>query len=112
MLHGPGNSAGVVLFERDIRRPAAREGSLFASATAGSFDRIDAAVDARAAAPLAQARLSATSTRAGDYANGAGRNVHSRYHRWSANAAAAWTPDAQTTAEFSAARSVFPTIGS
>jgi iron complex outermembrane receptor protein len=105
VLHGPGNSAGVVLFERDTRRPAARETSLFASATSGGFGRFDGALDARAATPVAQARLSATTTRADDYADGDGRDVHSAYHRWSANASAAWTPDAQTTLELSTARS-------
>ena len=105
VLHGPGNSAGVVLFERDTRRPAARENSLFASATAGSFGRFDAAFDARVAAPVAQARVSATTTRADDYTDGSGRSVHSAYDRWSAHASAAWTPDAQTVLEFSTARS-------
>ncbi len=103
--HGPGNSAGVVLFEHDTRRPASRDASLFASATAGGFGRFDAALDARAADPLAQVRLSATSTRADNYVDGDGRDFNSAYHRWSANASAAWTPDAQTTVEFSTARS-------
>ncbi|MCX6956027.1 MAG: TonB-dependent copper receptor [Verrucomicrobia bacterium] len=105
VLHGTGNSAGVVLFERDTRRPAARENSLFASATAGSAGRFDAAFDARVAAPTAQARVSATTTRADDYSDGSGRSVHSAYDRWSANASAAWTPDAHTILEFSTARS-------
>ena len=105
VLHGPGNSAGVVRFERDTHRPAAREAALFASATVGGFGRFDAALDARAATPLLQARITATNTRAGDYRDGDGHAVHSSYHRWSANANAAWTPDAQTTVEFSTARS-------
>lgn len=105
VLHGPGNSAGVVRFERDPHRPAAREARLFASATAGGFGRFDAALDARAATPLIQARLTATDTRAGDYRDGDGRTAHSSYRRWSANANAAWTPDARTTLEFSLARS-------
>ena len=105
VLHGPGNSAGVVRFERDTRRPAARETALFASATAGAFGRFDAALDTRAATPLVQARLTATDTHADDYRDGDGRAVHSSYRRWSANANAAWTPDARTTLEFSTARS-------
>lgn len=105
VLHGPGNSAGVVRFERDTHRPAARETALFASATTGGFGRFDAALDARAATPLAQARLTATDTRASDYRDGDGRAVHSAYRRWSANANAAWTPDTRTTLEFSTARS-------
>jgi len=105
VLHGPGHSAGVVLFERDTRRPDVRENSLFASGTTGGFGRFDAAFDARVAGPDAQVRVTATTTRANDYADGTGRSVHSAYARWSVNAAAAWTPDAHTVLEFSTARS-------
>jgi len=105
VLHGPGNSAGVVLFERTYRRLAASESSLFGSVTAGSFGRFDAVADARTGAPDWQIRAAGTTTRADDYADGAGRDVHSAYERWSANAALAWTPDARTFVEFSAARS-------
>jgi iron complex outermembrane receptor protein len=105
VLHGPGNSVGVVLFERDYRRLARAESSLFGSATAASFGRLDAAVDARTGNAAAQARLAATSTRADDYADGDGRDVHSAYERWSVNASAAWTPDDRTFLEFTTARS-------
>jgi iron complex outermembrane receptor protein len=105
VLHGPGNSAGVVLFERDYRRLAGRESALFGSATAGSFGRHDAALDARTGTPLAQARAALTRTRADDYTDGTGRSVHSAYERCSANAAVAWTPDDRTFVEFSTARS-------
>ncbi|MBI5689115.1 MAG: TonB-dependent copper receptor [Verrucomicrobia bacterium] len=103
VLHGPGNSAGLILFERDTRRPVTPQASLFASTTAGSFGRLDAALDARAAVPSAQARFSATTTRADDYTDGTGRRVHSAYERWSAHATAAWTPDSHTTIEYSTA---------
>ncbi len=103
VLHGPGNSAGVVLFERTYRRLAARESSLFGSVTAGSFGRFDAVADARTGAPEWQIRATGTTTRADDYADGAGRDVHSAYKRWSANATAAWTPDALTFVELSGA---------
>lgn len=103
VIHGPGNSAGVVLFERSYRRLAARESSLFASATAGSFGRFDALADVRTGAPDWQIRATGTRTRTDDYADGAGHDVHSAYRRWSANAAVAWTPDALTFVEFSGA---------
>lgn len=103
VLYGPGNSAGVVLFERTYRRLAARESSLFGSVTAGSFGRFDAVADARTGAPDWQIRATGTTTRADDYADGAGRDVHSAYRRWSANATAAWTPDALTFIELSGA---------
>lgn len=105
VLHGPGNTAGVVLFERDYRRLVAPETGLNASATAASFGRVDGVLDARAGNALAQARVTATTTRADDYEDGDGRNVHSAYNRWSANASAAWTPDDRTFLEFSTARS-------
>lgn len=105
VLHGPGNSAGVVRFERDNFRPTRPESALFASATAASFGRIDAVGEARTGNPAAQARLTATSTRADDYADGAGQAVHSAYARWSVNASAAWTPDDRTFVELATARS-------
>ncbi len=105
VLYGPGNSAGVVLFERTYRRLAQNESALFGSLTAGSAGRFDAVVDARTGAPDWQVRATGTTTRADDYADGTGRDVHSAYERWSANAALAWTPDALTFVELSAARS-------
>jgi iron complex outermembrane receptor protein len=94
-----------VLFERDYRRLAAPEAAVDASVTAASFGRVDGVLDARAGNPLAQARVTATATRADDYADGDGRSVHSAYERWSANASAAWTPDDRTFLELSTARS-------
>lgn len=103
VLHGPGNSAGVVLFERTYRRLEQHESALFSSLTAGSAGRFDAVADARTGAPDWQVRVTGTTTRADDYADGAGHDVHSAYERWSANAAVAWTPDARTFVEFSGA---------
>ena len=105
VLHGPGNSAGVVLFERSYRRLAQNETALYGSLTAGSFGRFDAVADIRAGSPTWQVRATGTTTHADDYEDGAGRFVHSAYERWSANAALAWTPDALTFVELSAAAS-------
>lgn len=105
VLHGPGNSAGVVLFERTYRRLAQNETALYGSLTTGSFGRFDAVADVRAGSPAWQVRATGTTTRADDYADGADRDVHSAYDRWSANVALAWTPDARTFVELSAARS-------
>lgn len=103
--HGPGNAAGVVLFERDVRRFAAPEASLLAATTAASFGRLDGLIDTRAGTPRFQARGTATYTRADDYQDGSGHSVHSAYERWSTNASLAWTPDARTSVEVSGARS-------
>jgi iron complex outermembrane receptor protein len=105
VLNGPGNSAGVVLFERVPRRYAEPGASLYASGLAGSFGRHDEVVDARAGSPAFQAQGVATRSHSDDYADGDGRRVHSRYTRWSANAALAWTPDARTRLELTGARS-------
>ena len=105
VLRGPGNSAGVVLFERDHTRldPAGVSG--LATVTAASFGRLDAAVDARAGTPEFFARGSFTRTEGDDYEDGDGRVVHAAHERWSANTALGWTPDAHTLVELSGARS-------
>ncbi|AOS43517.1 catecholate siderophore receptor CirA [Lacunisphaera limnophila] len=105
VLHGPGNTAGVVLFERDLRRLDQPYNGFLASATAASFGRVDGVVDARSGTATVQARATGTFTRADDYEDGAGRAVHSAYERWSTNATLAWTPDAHTVVEFTGARS-------
>jgi iron complex outermembrane recepter protein len=105
VVHGPGNSAGVVLFESERRRLVGREVSGHASLTAGSFGRFDAAVDSFAGMPEYYARGAFTRTRANDFEDGVGRVVHARHERWSANAALGWTPDPHTLVEISGARS-------
>jgi iron complex outermembrane receptor protein len=105
VLHGPGNSAGLVLFERNRGRPETAGAGLYAALTAASFGRRDSLIDARADHPLAQARVTATFSQADDYADGHGRAVHSAYERWSTNATLAWTPDDHTIVEFTGARS-------
>jgi len=105
VIHGPGNSAGVVLFERDRVRPTRPFKKLFASATAASFGRFDTNLDAGSGNPSVQARLAVTTTRADDFADGDGREVHSSYDRWSVNASGTWMPDDKTSIEFATARS-------
>ncbi len=105
VLHAAGASAGTVLFERKPERFAAPGWRGYASALAGSFGRHDEALDATAGTQLFQARITGTRTSSDDYEDGRGERVHSRYERWSANAALAWTPDERTRVEISAARS-------
>jgi iron complex outermembrane receptor protein len=105
VLYGPGNSAGVVLFECEPRRFDTPGATGFASMTAGSFGRFDAVVDARAGVPDYFGRVALTRAESGDYEDGSGRSVHGRSLRWSANGTLGWTPDAQTQLELSAARS-------
>lgn len=105
VLHGPGNSAGVVLFERDTHRLAGPEAGFEAATTAASFGRFDGLIDGHAGNALLQARATGTYTRADDYDDGDGRAVHSAYERWSTHATVAWTPDDRTVVELSGARS-------
>lgn len=105
VLYGPGNSAGTVLFERRTER-FTQSGSRFnGSLTAGSYDRHDGVVDAATGNPDSYLRGGATTSHSGDYKDGDGRSVHSRYERWSADAALGLTPDDNTLLELSFARS-------
>ncbi len=103
--HGPGNSAGVVLFERNQTRPQAADLSVHSSLLAGNFGRHDEVVDATYATPEFTLRGSATNAVQDDYQDGDGVDVHSEYHRWSTQMSLAWTPSDDTRLELSGARS-------
>lgn len=105
VLHGPGASAGVVLFEREATPYCCPAAAFEAAGTVGSFGRRDASAEVSAGAPLFNGRLAGSVSRADDYQDGAGRTVHSNYRRWSTNAALSLTPSEKTTLELSLARS-------
>lgn len=105
VLYGPGNSAGTVLFERDIKRFAQPDWKFNGSLTFGSFGRNDQVADIRGGGPLFYAQGVATRTDANDYKDGDGKSVHSRYTRWSRSAAVGLTPDDDTRIELSAVKS-------
>ena len=102
--YGPGNSAGVVLFERDRERPTEAGWHLHSSLLAASAGRQDGTVDASYATPEFSLRGSATSASSDDYEDGDGVSVHSSYDRWNGQLSAAWTPDTDTRYELSASR--------
>lgn len=99
--NGPGNSAGTILFERQLQRLPETSFNAHISTLVGSFDRNDEMVDVLAGTPDFYIRGTATNAHQGDYRDGDGKKVHSQYQRWSANAAAGWTPDENTTLELS-----------
>jgi len=99
VLYGPGNSAGVVLFEREPQRYVQARVSGEVRATFGSFGRRDGQFSARAGNTLGYGEVSLNHTRSADYEDGDGARVHSQYERASVNAALGWTPDAQTVVE-------------
>lgn len=103
--HGPGNSAGVVLFERNQNRPLENDLAVHTSLLAGSFGRHDEVVDATYSTPEFSIRGSATNAVQDDYRDGDGVNVHSQYQRWSTQMTLAWTPSDDTRVELSGARS-------
>ncbi|NCT67889.1 MAG: TonB-dependent copper receptor [Rhodanobacteraceae bacterium] len=104
VLHGPGNSAGTVLFERDAPRYVAPAFALDGSLLGGSWGRFDQMLDLRAGRPDGYLGLALDHTRSGDYADGDGNRVHSSWDRWSADARVGWTPDERTRVELSAGK--------
>lgn len=103
--YGPGNSAGVVLFERETLNNAPEGWKLHTSMLAGSYGRYDEVVDARYTGERWELRGSASNAIADDYEDGDGNLVHSRYRRWNGQAELAWTPDADTRLSLGAALS-------
>ncbi|MCH7343119.1 TonB-dependent copper receptor [Pelomonas sp. CA6] len=99
--YGAGQSAGVVLFERDYQRPQAWRVSADASLTLARFGRNDQMLDAGLASPDFYLRAGGTRADADNYRDGNGKEIHSFYTRWSSHAALGWTPDADTRAELS-----------
>jgi len=104
VVHGPGSSAGTILFERTHQRPAAPTLSFDGSLLGGSWGRNDQMLDLRAAAPQGYFDVAANHTHAQDYADGNGDAVHSSYDRWNADVTAGWTPDDDTRLELGAGR--------
>lgn len=96
VLWGPGASAGTVRFSRDreVFADPVFKGS--ASALAGSNGRNDQTVDGTYGRAPGYARLTAHRSESGDYRDGDGRVVPSRWNKWNTDAALGWTPDADT----------------
>lgn len=101
VLWGPGASAGTVRFSRDREAFADPTFKGSASLLAGSRDRNDQTIDGTYGRPLGYARLTANRSEADDYRDGDGRRVPSAWNKWNTDAAAAWTPDADTLLEAS-----------
>ena len=105
VLYGPGNSAGLVRFERSHERYRKPGFEGFASLMGGSSGRNDAVLDATGGTSAFYFRGIGTRSHADDYEDGNGTSVHARYTRWSAHAAFGWTPSDDTRLELSGARS-------
>ena len=105
VLYGAGNSAGTVMFDRVVKPFEVQGTRLNGSLTAGSFGRHDELLDARVGGPNAYGQATLTNSASGDYKDGDGKAVHSRYRRWSANSAIGLTPDKDTRIELHGTRS-------
>ncbi len=105
VLYGPGNSAGTVLFERNIRRAEQSGTTGNGSLTLGSFGRNDEMAEVRTGSQDYYLLANGTRSQMRDYKDGNGNAVHSSYLRWSSNAALGWTPNDDTRLELSAAKS-------
>lgn len=102
VLWGPGASAGTVRFERDtphFTEPGFRfDGSLIG----GSFGRNDQAADLTVGNTDWYTRVTANRSHSGDYRDGSGHTVPSRWDKWAADVTLALTPDVDTRYELSA----------
>lgn len=103
--YGPGNSAGVVLFERNPKVRSGYSAYADASLLVGNFGRNDQVFEAGVGNERFYGEITGTHSHAQDYRDGKGRSVHSAYDRWSTNGALGWTPDADTRLELTFARS-------
>ena len=98
---GPGASAGTILFDRlpeEFDEPGAR---LDATAVAASNTRRDVQVDGALGNRTGYVRLSGNRSRSGDYEDGDGNTVPSRWNKWNSDLALGWRPDDDTLLELS-----------
>ena len=102
VLHGNGNSAGVVLFDHDPKAMAQPGGSVDASLMVGSWGRVDGLIGGQYATDKFYVKATATHAESDNYEDGDGNEVHSAYERESLSAIAGWTPDRDTRLELSA----------
>lgn len=105
VLYGPGNSAGTVLFERNVKRFEQAGWKFNGSLMGGSFGRNDQVADLRAGNPDFYFQGTGTRSDSGDYKDGSGKTVHSAFTRWSTSGALGWTPDANTRLELTGIQS-------
>lgn len=98
---GPGASAGTIRFDRlpeSFDEPGTR---LDATAVAGSNTRRDLQLDGALGSREGYLRLSGNRSRSGDYRDGNGDRVPSRWNKWNSDLALGWTPDDDTLLELS-----------
>lgn len=102
VLWGPGNSAATVRFERTPPHfdKTGMKGDV--SFLGASNDRFDENGDVSFGNEDGYVRLSGNHSQAGDYKDGNGDRVASRWDKWNTDLAVGWTPDADTLLELTA----------
>ena len=105
VLHGPGNSAGTVLFQREPRTWGQPGWAVAGSWLVGGRGRGDRLLDVQGGNDRWYARALGLHSRCSDYRSGNGQDIHSCYDRWSAHGALGWTPNERTRLECRATRS-------
>lgn len=105
VIHGPGNSAGVVLFERERERMAQAGWKFHGSLLGGSFGRDDEVIDLQGGTPDFYVRGMASHSQQDNYEDGDGNELHSQYDRWNTNLTLGWTPSDEFTFELSGSQS-------
>ena len=105
VLRGPGNAAATVMFERDDPVYPELTFRSRGSALAATADRRDLVGNVEAGNEHVYGLLSASHAESGNYEDGGGREVHSRYLRWNSHALLGWTPTENTRFTMSGARS-------
>jgi iron complex outermembrane receptor protein len=103
--HGPGSSAGTVLFQRTPPSWADAGWAAGGSWMAGGFGREDRILEVQGGNPRWYGRATGIRSRCGDYRTGAGTRIHSAYERWSLGGVLGWTPGARTRVELRGTRS-------
>lgn len=103
--HGPGNAAGVVLFERDTGQRSSEGWDLQASALAGSFGRRDLQASVTGGSEQFFIEADGSQVQQDNYQDGDGNAVHSQYNKWNGRLAAGWTPNENTRLQIATTRS-------
>lgn len=104
VIWGPGGSAGTILFEREPEKFGTLGSRVNASLLAGSNGRFDKVLDAAAGNSQAYARFVGNQSRSGDYKDGNGDTVPSRWDKWNGDVTLGWTPDTDTLLELTAGK--------
>ncbi|GAA4900060.1 TonB-dependent copper receptor [Ferrimonas pelagia] len=99
--YGGGNSAGMILFDKDHHQLSESGASGRISLTGASFDRHDEIVEVKVGAEQHYLDVTASNANGGHYQDGDGNKVQSSYRRNNFRGALGWTPDQDTVVELS-----------